>query len=159
MIIKKTSIEDAQQIAELISNSNKDVAKQFNLTFENNPKHPSFCTKEWVISDFERGAEYFICYINNQPAGCVSFEHPDPDTAYLNRLSVFPNYRHQGIGAALVNYVVEYSKKQKASYVSIGIIAEHTMLKNWYSMLGFIEGDIQKFEHLPFDVLYMRYDL
>ena len=159
MIIKEASIQDAQKIAEIVCCSNKDVAQQFNLTFENSPKHPSFCTKEWVISDFERGAEYFICYIDNQPVGCVAFEQPDPDTIYLNRLSVLPNHRHQGIGAALVNYIIEYSKSKKASYISIGIIAEHTVLKNWYSMLGFTEGDIQKFEHLPFDVLYMQYAL
>jgi hypothetical protein len=43
--------------------------------------------------------------------------------------------------------------------VSIGIIADHTILKNWYLKLGFIEGKTKSFDHLPFDVTFMSYDL
>lgn len=152
-------MEDAEQIAAIVSESNKDVADQFNLTFENNPKHPSFYTKDWVISDLKRGEEYFISRLNNISTGCVAFEQPDPDTAYLNRLSVLPKHRHQGIGAALVNHILEYSRSKEIKLVSIGIIAAHEILKKWYSKLGFIEKDIQKFDHLPFDVMYMHYKL
>ena len=91
--------------------------------------------------------------------GCVAFEQPDPDTAYLNRLSVLPNCRHRGGGATLVRFILDFAKTKNIKTVSIGIIAEHEVLKNWYLDLGFIEGDTQKFKHLPFDVKYMRYDL
>jgi hypothetical protein len=43
--------------------------------------------------------------------------------------------------------------------VSIGIIAEHIKLKKWYLKLGFIEASTKKFDHLPFDVTYMHYEL
>lgn len=159
MKIVRADIDDAEQIAKTISESHQDVADQFNLTFENNPKHPSFYTKDWVISDLKRGEEYFICRQNRIPAGCVAFEQPDPDTAYLNRLSVLPKDRHQGIGAALVNHILEYSKSKNIKSVSIGIIAAHEILKDWYLKLGFIEKEIQRFDHLPFDVMYMQYRL
>ena len=159
MKIMGTHFDDAVQIASIISEANKDVADQFDITFENNPKHPSFYTKDWVASDLNRGEEYFICWVNNVATGCVAFEQADPETAYLNRLSVLPEHRHQGIGAALVNHVLEYSRSRDIKFVSIGIIAAHRVLKKWYANLRFIEGKTQKFDHLPFDVTYMRYEL
>ena len=159
MKIKGTNIDDAEQIALIVSQANKDVAEQFDINFENNPKHPSFYTTDWVLSDFDRGEQYFICCVDNVNTGCVAFEQPDPDTAYLNRLSVLPEHRRHGIGTKLVNFVLEYSKSKNIKFVSIGIIAAHEVLKKWYASLGFIEGETQKFDHLPFDVTYMRYHL
>ena len=159
MRIIQSSKEDAQHIAFIVSEANKDIAELFNLTRDNTPKHPSFYTTEWVLSDFRRGELYFFYKEEGIIKGCVAFEQPDPQTAYLNRLSVLPDYRHNGIGAGLVKHICEYSKSKKVQTISIGIIAEHTVLKNWYLDLGFIEGEIKKFDHLPFDVLLMRYNL
>jgi diamine N-acetyltransferase len=150
---------DAEKIAWVVSVANKDVAESFDLTFENAPKHPSFCTLDWIVADFKRGEKYFLFKEEEVVKGCVAFEQPDPETAYLNRLSVLPQYRHRGIGTALVKYILEYAKSRNILYVSIGIIAEHEILKHWYDNLGFIRGNIQKFEHLPFNVQYMRYEL
>jgi GNAT superfamily N-acetyltransferase len=149
--------EDAEQIAAIIRESHQDVARIFNLTRENNPKHPSFCTQDWVLADFQRGEKYFLCPIENTYAGCVAFEQPDPATAYLNRLSVRPPYRHRGIGAALVEHITAYARSKQVQIISIGIIAAHDVLKRWYADLGFIEKETRKFEHLPFDVTYMHY--
>ncbi len=159
MKIITTAPENAQQIAAIVREANKDIAKQFNLNKENNPKHPSFYTKEWVLLDMQRGEEYFICKEENTDMGCVAFEQANESTAYLNRLCVLPKYRHNGIGGSLVNHIVEYSKSKNLEVVSIGIIAAHKVLKTWYSSLGFNEGITQKIDHLPFDVTYMQYEL
>jgi len=150
---------DAEHLALIISEANRDVAQQFDLNIRNAPKHPSFCTKAWVLSGFKRGEEYFLYKDGEVLAGCVAFEQPDNHTAYLNRLSVLPRYRHNGVGSALVRYVLDYSKTRNVQIVSIGIIADHELLKRWYSGLGFVDVSTRKFEHLPFDVKYMKYDL
>jgi len=178
--IQQANPSYAAPIAALVSDSNKDVAIRFNLTDKNSPKHPSFCSVDWVKEDFERGVVYFIFKLKDKPVGCVAFETPDPDTAYLNRLSVIPSARNTGIGNKLVlhhlNYSkkraissntgignklvlhhLNYSKKRAISKVSIGIIAQHTELKNWYKQIGFQEGETKQFEHLPFEVCYMSY--
>ena len=157
--IQKASIHDAKIIAFLVSQSNMDIADKFGLTMENNPKHSSFCTKEWVLSDFDRGEEYYLCQRKSVNLGCVAFEQPDSKISYLNRLSVLPEYRHDGVGEQLVKHVLEYSRSKEIQMVSIGIIADHTILKNWYLKLGFIEGKTKSFDHLPFDVAFMSYDL
>ncbi len=159
MNILQANLDNAEQLAYIISQANKEVAKQFNINRDNNPKHPSFYTKEWVLADFDRGEEYFLFQQGNGFVGCVAFEQPNADTAYLNRLAVLPNYQHRGIGKALVNHIFEYAKAKNIKEVSIGIIAEHQVLKQWYHDIGFIEVGTKKFEHLPFDVTFMRYDL
>ena len=158
-IIQKASFHDAKIIAFLVSQSKKDIADKFGLTIENNPKHPSFYTKKWVLSDIDRGEEYFLCQRKNANLGCVAFEQPDSKISYLNRLSVLPEYRHDGVGEQLVKHVLEYSKSKEIQKVSIGIIVDHTILKKWYLKLGFIEGITKSFDHLPFDVTFMSYDL
>jgi N-acetylglutamate synthase-like GNAT family acetyltransferase len=156
--IVKATKNDAQIISDIISNSNKDVAKQFDLNINNAPKHPSFYTKEWVISDFEKDEEYFLFKDKDAFIGCVAFEHPRADTAYLNRLAVLPQYRHAKIGKKLVDHILNYAKSKEVQKVSIGIIAEHEVLKQWYLKLGFKEVSTKTFEHLPFDVTYMKYE-
>lgn len=159
MSIVVATAEDAEIISRIISESNKDVAEEFGLTIVNNPKHPSFCTKAWVLSDFERGGEYFMYENRGVGVGCVAFESPSPDVAYLNRLSVLPKHRHNGIGEKLVNHIVRYSEAKNIQKVSIGIIAEHIKLRDWYLKLGFAEGELKSFPHLPFDVRYMSFQI
>lgn len=159
MSITRAESENAELLASIVSLSNKDVAQQFGLTQINNPKHPSFYTPNWVLSDFERGEEYFIFNTEGVGVGCVAFESPDPNTTYLNRLSVLPTHRRQGIGESLVKYIIEYSKSKKISNVSIGIIADHMKLKEWYLKLGFVEVETKRFPHLPFEVTYLNFPI
>ncbi|MBC8441359.1 MAG: GNAT family N-acetyltransferase [Deltaproteobacteria bacterium] len=157
--IQLANFLDAEIIAFIVSHGNKDVAEKFDLTLENNPKHPSFYTKELVLSDIDRGEEYFLYRIKGVNCGCVAFEQLNSNISYLNRLSVLPEYRHKGIGEQLVKHVIEYSRTKNIQMVSIGIIAEHTLLKKWYLERGFIEGETKHFDHLPFNVTYMSYEL
>ena len=159
MEIVRASLENASDLAIVVSESNKGVAEQFGINADNNPKDPSFYTKEWVISDFDRGEEYFLLTQYNKAIGCVAFEQPRSDTAYLNRLSILPNHRHKGAGELLVRHIFKYAREKDIVKVSIGIIASHDILKSWYLSLGFVETHTQNFEHLPFDVTYMHYEL
>jgi N-acetylglutamate synthase-like GNAT family acetyltransferase len=159
MCIVAASVDDAETISNIIRQSNMDVAEQFGLNIHNCPKHPSFCNRKWVMSDFERGEEYFTYIKEGIAVGCVAFENPRPGVAYLNRLSVLPQHRHDNIGKELIRYIFSYSKAKNIQRVSIGIIADHIKLKNWYLELGFIEGETKVFPHLPFNVLYMSYEI
>lgn len=159
MQIVEASLSDAQKIANIVSASNIDVAEEFGLNINNNPKHPSFYNKDWVLSDFERNEKYFIYIKNGIDVGCVAFENPRSEVAYLNRLSVLPQYRHQKVGEELVKYILQYAKDRNIQKISIGIIAEHVKLKNWYLKLGFIAGSTKMFSHLPFSVQYMSFEI
>lgn len=159
MCIRSATLDDAQNIAKIIALSNRGVANEFAINQDNNPKHPSFCDESWVLFDFERGEEYFLYEINGEVVGCVAYEQTRAEVAYLNRLSVSPQYRNNGIGNKLTQHIFQYGKSKGATTVSIGIIAKHTKLKEWYAKLGFIENGLKEFSHLPFDVLFMKYEL
>jgi len=159
MKIVQAGKEDAELLATLVSKANEDVAKLLNLNRDNAAKHPSFCTAEWILADFARGQEFFLVYEDDVAKGCVAFEQPDRNTAYLNRLAVLPEFRRRGLGGMLVQHIIDYASSKDVNVISIGIIAEHRELKEWYLKIGFVAGRIQQFEHLPFTVLYMTYAL
>ena len=159
MRIREASKQDLATIVRLVRESHRDVAVSFGLTSDNCPKHPSFCMQEWVEADFARGERYFILEDESQPVGCVAFERPSSDLAYLNRLSVLPEYRHRGIGSRLVEYIVELARASQVQSISIGVIGEHEELQRWYRKRGFADGDTKRFPHLPFSVKYMGYAL
>jgi GNAT superfamily N-acetyltransferase len=156
--IVKAESDETERLALIVSQSNQDIADLFGLNKINAPKHPSFCTPAWIKADVERGATYFLYIENGTAKGCVAFEQPDRDTAYLNRLSVLPEFRHKGIGSLMVRHIIDYAANKNVKTISIGIIAEHNLLKEWYLKLGFEAGAVKTFSHLPFAVCYMSYD-
>lgn len=157
--IRDAGKNDAVMLAGIIRQSFRDVAVRFSLTPGNCPRHPSNCTPAWIASDQERGVRYYILSQEGTPVGCVGLETPNPDTCYLERLAVIPEYRCNGYGRRLVLYALERAKAAGALQASIGIIAGHTELKQWYAAIGFAEAGTKKFGHLPFDVLFLRFDL
>jgi ribosomal protein S18 acetylase RimI-like enzyme len=157
--IKTATIADSAILTDLIRKSYRDVARRFNLTSENCPKHPSNCTDDWIRNDFARGVSYYIIAPNGRPAGCAALEIPEPDLGYLERLAVLPADRRQGIGRRLVDHVFDRAGASGVKKISIGIIGAQSELKRWYQKIGFIEGTTQNFGHLPFRVTFMAYHL
>lgn len=157
--IRTCTQEDTGVLAETIRSSFKDVAKRFGLTQENSPRHPSNCTQDWIQKDMERGVTYFIIENENFVAGCVGLELANSEVCYIERLAVLPNQRHRGFGKALVTHVLSKAKLLGVHRVNIGIIAEHTELKNWYKGIGFVERESKIFSHLPFRVTFMSYEV
>ena len=157
--IREADSDDVPLLAGLIRDSFRDVAERFSLTPENCPKHPSNCEAEWIESDLARGVTYYILEHNGTPAGCVALEIAGPDLCYLERLAVLEEKRRQGFGRALVDHVFAEAKALRTKQIGIGIIAADTELKSWYQKIGFTEEETKEFEHLPFLVTFMTYQL
>lgn len=77
----------------------------------------------------------------------------------MEKLAVLPEHRHKGYGKKLMGFVFEQVKMSKGERISIGIINESTVLKNWYIENGFAETGTKKFEHLSFTVCFMEKSL
>ena len=91
--------------------------------------------------------------------GFVAIEKADENLYYLEKLSVLPEYRHNGYGKELLQFVCDTAAAKGAKKLSIGIIYEQAVLKDWYKDIGFRETGTRKFEHLPFTVGFMEIDL
>ncbi len=159
MNIRECTLDDAATLAVIIAESNRDVAAKFGLDGDNCPKHPSFCTRDWIVADMDRAVRYFMLEKDDMPFGCVAYESPNAEMAFLNRLSVLPAHRKLGCGGLLVRHIIDMASSASVSTVSIGIIGEHLELQRWYAKLGFIGGESKHFPHLPFTVKYMTYTL
>ena len=155
MVIREASKADIPVIMQILRDASADVAQQFNLTIENCPKNPAFCTESRIDDDFARGLYYYLLEQDGKPCGCVAIEKASDEVCYLERLAVLPEFRQQGLGAALVSHVLETARAMGMQQVDIGIISEHTKLKNWYGKFGFVLKDTRHFEHLPFTVAFM----
>jgi diamine N-acetyltransferase len=150
---------DIPVLAQTVSTAFQDVAHRFGLTPENCPRHPSNCTEDWIRLALEQGVRYFVLEHEGNMAGCAALERSGSGVCFLERLSVLPPYRRRGFGRELVDHVLEEARKLGAQGVGIGIIADHGELREWYLKLGFIEGELKDFPHLPFRVLLMSFPL
>jgi N-acetylglutamate synthase-like GNAT family acetyltransferase len=157
--IRTCTEKDAQVLAEIIRSSFRDVAERLSLTQENAPRYASNCTADWIRKDMEDGVTYFVIENEEHVVGCVAFEQANSQVCYLERLAVLPNQRRRGFGKGLVEHTLSEARLLGVNYISIGIIAEQTELKNWYKKLGFVEGESKEFPHLPFRVTFMSYGI
>ena len=145
--------------ARVIRNSFRTVAKEFNLTRENCPTHPSFITVRQLTELKEKRVNLFGGIIRETQVGFVALEKAEEALYYMEKLAVLPDYRHHGYGQKLVEFAVEYARNHNGKKISIGTIDEHTILKDWYKTLGFKEVSTRKFNHLPFTVCYMEIEI
>jgi N-acetylglutamate synthase-like GNAT family acetyltransferase len=157
--IRRATLGDATALTEIIRQSYRDVAGRFRLDPENCPTHPSNCERDWIESDLSRGVSYFILSSGGVACGCVAVERASAELSYLERLGVLPDRRKAGLGRQLVECALREARSSGAGAVSIGIIAEHSELRDWYRRLGFIETGTRRFDHLPFEVAFLRYEL
>lgn len=156
--IRDATQEDVPVIVDIIRNSFSEVAIRFGLTLENCPKHPSNCTSEWIAPALRKGIEYFLLETDGSACGCAALEKAQHEVFYLERLAVLPQFRERGFGKALVEHALARAAAAGAVRVEIGIITDHTELKNWYKAIGFVEIRRSRFQHLPFEVTFMAID-
>jgi ribosomal protein S18 acetylase RimI-like enzyme len=175
IVIKEIKTAAAiQKSAQVVRNSFKTVAEEFSLTRRIAPTHPSFVTSKQLSEIKDRGLVFYGLFVNQLQVsrlkitrpqvarlqvGFVAIEAAADGVFYLEKLAVLPEYRHGGYGRLLVKKVVDYVRENHGTKVSLGMINEHTVLKNWYIGLGFKETGIKNFIHLPFTVCFMDRDL
>ena len=159
MIIQVKNKEQLNICLEIIRSSFLTVAGEFGLTENNCPSHTAFMTFDKLEKQFNDGRPMFLFYQDANPVGYFSLAKCSDDEWELNNLAVLPEYRHLGIGKAMVNYAVKMVKTYGGTKISIGIIEENTKLKNWYLKLGFNHISTRQFEHLPFTVGFMKMEI
>ena len=135
------------------------VAAELGITVENAPMFPAFITLERLEEMRARGAVFFGLFIDGRQAGVVAVEKRDTGDYYLERLAVLPEYWRGGLGRELVDFIIDYVRELGVKKLYLGMVNEHTVLKNWYQSMGFIEIELKKFEHLPFTVCFMALEI
>lgn len=159
MIVKVDSKEQLEACLSIIRESFKTVADDFNLTKDNCPSHTTFMPLEKLQMQYEEDRAMFFYEKDGAKVGYFSLKE-NGDTAELDNLAVLPSCRHLGIGKTMIEFAKEYAGEYlHADKITIGIIEENIVLKNWYKSLGFVHTGTKKFPLLPFTVGFMEISL
>lgn len=147
--------KDSKIIADIIYRANQPVAKQFNITIENCPKHPSNCTHQWISGAIGNGDIFLILEYKNTPVGCVSFTGSINQVANIKRLAVLPEYQKKGFGKLLISSIEKQIQDRGYRKITLGVIDDNKSLVSWYQKYGFRFNIRKRFSHLPFKVCFM----
>ncbi len=154
--MKEIEGNDLEECAEVIRQGFATVAKDFGLTIDNCPTNGAFIKTERLIAEREKGQYMYGMVNENKIIGYMQLEKNSDVLYFLQKLVVLPEYRHLGLGKKILDYAKELVKNLGGTSISISIIEENTVLKNWYMDYGFQPTGIRKFEHLPFTVGFME---
>ena len=160
-IRKIDKIKDVDAAASVLRQANATVAADLGFTQENAPTNPAFINTGTLRKQITGDRDFFVLEKENIIIGTVAVEksQKEKDTFYIERLAVLPEHRHNGYGKMLMEFAMDQVREENGKKVSIGIINENTMLKNWYISLGFTETGTKKFSHLPFTVCFLSKEL
>lgn len=159
-MIKQVKYKEQLNVClDIIRRSFMTVAEDFGLTESNCPSHTAFMTIDKLEKQFNDGKPMYLFYQDDIPVGYFSLLKCRDEEWELNNLAVLPEHRHLGIGKAMVDYAVATVKNYGGNKISIGIIEENILLRNWYLKLGFNHISTRQFEHLPFTVGFMKMEI
>ena len=149
--------ERLPEYADVIRKSFATVAKDFGWTRENCPGHTSFIADERLESKLKSGYYPFGFCIGDKIIGFASLTDMSGGVFELNDVSVLPKYRHYGYGKKLLDFCKARVRELGGDKITIGIVEENTVLKEWYAANGFVHTGTRIFEHLPFTVGFMEW--
>lgn len=150
---------ELEECAKVIREGFSTVAKDFGLTIENSPTNGAFIQKERLAEERSKGQRMYGLIVEEQMVGFMQLEKNTDQRYFLQKLVIHPDYRHHGFGKILLDYAKEKVSEVGGNCISIGIIEENTVLKNWYLDYGFQTTGTKKFDHLPFTVGFMELKL
>ena len=158
--IKKIGKADIPDCVSVIRCSFQTVADEFGFTEENAPAFTAFATSEEKVEMWmtEQHRPMYGCFENDRLVGYYNLLSTE-DGYELGSLSVLPEYRHEGIGRALLTDAMIRAAARNADKMELSIVEENTILRKWYEDMGFTHTGTRKFDFFPFTCGYLERDL
>lgn len=133
----------------------KEIAKLEKICF-------STPWSENAIKDaFETGTKFFVATKDNKVLGYVGIS-AIIDEGYITNIAVFPDYRKQGVGSALLNHLFDFAKDNALSFISLEVRKSNFTAISLYEKYGFkTEGKRKNFYTNPTEdalIMTKRFD-
>ena len=160
-MIRAVRREELADCAALIRESFRTVADEFGFTEENAPRFTAFATTEERLR-WQMDGEHRLMYLDEEDGilcGYYSLQLRDPGACELGNLAVLPAYRHRGIGGKLLRHALDTARAQGCTVMTLGIVEENTVLRQWYEQNGAVHTGTEKFDFFPFTCGYMKIPL
>lgn len=160
-MIRKIEEKDIYKCVNVIRKSFMTIADQFGITVENAPAFTAFSTNDEKLNGQfkDENRVMYAYYDNGNIIGYYSLEFFGDGKCELNNLCVLPEYRHKGIGKAMLKNAFEIAKANNCNQMNIGIVEENKKLKQWYQSYGFVHTGTKKYDFFPFTCGYMEKEL
>ncbi|WP_297423159.1 GNAT family N-acetyltransferase [Clostridium sp.] len=126
------------------------------MTIENCPTNGAFIKVDRLIADKNKGNLMYSINVDDKIVGFMQLEKKSYEHYELEKITVLQEYRHFGYGKKLLEFAKKIVKELNGKIISIGIIEENTILKQWYQKNGFVHKGTKEFEFLPFKVGFME---
>ena len=156
-MIRTAGREDIPECVRVIRRSHQTVADEFGFTRENAPRYVAFATDENRLT-WHMDSEHRLMFVDEEDGtvrGYYSLLLKKDNECELGNLSVLPEYRHRGIGTALLKHAAETARRQNCRTMRLSIVEENTVLRKWYEQNGAVHTGTEKFDFFPFTCGYM----
>ena len=160
-MIRAVRREDIPACVQVIRKSHQTVADEFGLTPENAPRYVAFATDENRLL-WHMDSEHRLMFAEEEAGvlrGYYSLLLKENGECELGNLSVLPEFRHRGIGEALLNHAVCTARQQGCRIMRLSIVEENTVLRQWYERHGAVHTGTEKFDFFPFTCGYMQLEI
>ena len=158
-MIKQIERNDISECVRVIKESFRTVADELGFTPDNAPRFTAFATtEERLYQQLDNENRYMAAFYldNGKIAGYYSLLWQENNECELNNLCVLPEYRHNDIGAALLDDAFGKAKREGCVKINIGIVEENKILRKWYEEHGFVHTGTKKFDFFPFTCGFME---
>lgn len=96
------------------------------------------------LNDYLDRGEFLLVLDNEHVVGCVHYSKNNPSSTSFGLLATHNDYKHYGIGSALISAVEQKAKENGSDDVELtilrpydGEVASKSLLKNWYEGKGY----------------------
>ena len=160
-MIRDVRREELPACVWVFRNSHQTVADAYGFTVENAPRYVAFATDEKRLL-WHMDSEHRLMFVDEEDGvirGYCSLLLKKDHECELGNLSVLPEYRHQGIGTALLKHSIGVARKQNCRVMRLSIVEENSVLRSWYEKNGAVHTGTEKLDFFPFTCGYMMIDL
>lgn len=157
--IREVGVTELEYCIEVIRQGFETVAKDFGLTENNCPSNGAFIKLDRLLADKNKGNYMYGLFSENKLIGFMQLEKKDDEEYELKNVTVLPSFRHNQYGEMLLQFAFNKVNELNGKKMTIGIIEDNTVLKQWYLKNGFTHTGTKKIDFLPFMVGFMEIEI
>lgn len=100
-------------------------------------------SEELEMDGKDEAARHVVAYEGEKPVGTARLRSPDPGVAKIERVAVLDDYRHSGVGTALMDAIEEVAREEG---LDRAVLHAQTRVEPFYAKLGYERTSDEVFE-------------
>lgn len=145
--IRRAELRDTEALVDLVNGAYRGESARKGWTTESDLLAGQRTDQEQIQSLIVTG-EIWLAERDAELRGCVFFDCPTIDKAYLGMLTVRPTEQGSGLGRRLLQRIEERARETNRKQIEMTVIAQRPELIAWYERVGFRQtGETRPFPY------------